>query len=83
LKDSKRDIVYGCLNCGHRHPEIKAEVGTVIYCKDCDKYEQIVHVSETGISTSECLERDELFQLLSEGRIKIVDNNDIEDQNRL
>jgi hypothetical protein len=75
--------VYGCLNCGHRHSEIKAEVGTVIYCKDCDKYEQIVHISETGISTSERLERDELFQLLSEGRIKIVDNNDIEDQNRL
>jgi transcription elongation factor Elf1 len=77
LRDSKRDKVYECLNCGHEHSETKAEVGSVLYCKDCDKYEQIVHISETGISTSERLEKDELIQLLSEGRLKIADNNDI------
>jgi DNA-directed RNA polymerase subunit RPC12/RpoP len=82
LKDSKRDIVYGCLNCGNQHPEIKAEVGTIIYCKYCDNYERIVHISETGISTSERLEKDELFQLLSEGRLKIVDYNDVKAQTR-
>jgi hypothetical protein len=81
LKDSKRDIIYGCLNCGNQHPEIKPEVGTILFCKCCDKYEQIVHVSETGISTSERLEKDE-FKLLSEGRLKIVDNNDMKHQNR-
>ena len=77
MVDSKKDIVYGCLNCGHQHSETKAEVGSILYCKDCDKYEQIVHISETGISTSERLEKDELFQLLSESRLKIVDINDI------
>jgi hypothetical protein len=69
--------VYECLNCGHQHSETKAEVGSILYCKDCDKFEQIVHISETGTSTSKRLEKDELFQLLSEGRLKIVDNNDI------
>ena len=77
MRDLKRDKVYECLNCGHQHSETKAEVGSVLYCKDCDKYEQIVHISETGISTSERLEKDELFQLLSDGRLKIADNNDI------
>lgn len=77
MRDSKRDKVYECLNCGHQHSETKAEVGSILYCKGCDKYEQIVHISETGISTSKRLEKDELFQLLSEGRLKIVDNNDI------
>lgn len=77
MRDSKRDKVYECLNCGHQHSETKAEVGSILYCKDCDKYEQIVHISEAGISTSKRLEKDELFQLLSEGRLKIVDNNDI------
>ena len=77
MRDSKRDKVYECLNCGHQHSETKAEVGSVLHCKDCDTYEQIVHISETGISTSERLEKDELFQLLSEGRLKIADNNDI------
>lgn len=77
MRDSNRDKVYECLNCGHQHSENKAEVGSILYCKDCDKYEQIVHISETGISTSKRLEKDELFQLLSEGRLKIVDNNDI------
>jgi predicted ATP-dependent serine protease len=77
LRYSKRDKVYECLNCGHQHSETKAEVGSILYCKDCDKYEQIVHISETGISTSERLEKDELFQLLSESRLKIVDINDI------
>lgn len=77
MRDSKRDKVYECLNCGHQHSETKAEVGSVLYCKDCDTYEQIVHISETGISTSERLEKDELFQLLSEGRLKIADNSDI------
>ena len=77
MRDSKRDQGYECLNCGHQHSETKAEVGSILYCKDCDKYEQIVHISETGISTSERLEKDELFQLLNEGRLKIVDNNDI------
>ncbi len=43
--------------------------------KDCDKYEQIVHISEGGISTFERLEKEELLQLLSEGRVKIIDNN--------
>jgi predicted ATP-dependent serine protease len=81
LIDSKKDKVYGCLNCGHKHSETNTEVGSILYCKDCDKYEQIVHISETGISTSERLEKDELFQLLSEGRLKIVDNNDIRNQN--
>jgi hypothetical protein len=81
LIDSKKDKVYGCLNCGHKHSESNTEVGSILYCKDCDKYEQIVHISETGISTSERLEKDELFQLLSEGRLKIVDNNDIRNQN--
>jgi transcription elongation factor Elf1 len=81
LVDSKRDKVYGCLNCGHQHSEIKAEVGSILYCKDCDKYEQIVRISETGISTSERLEKDELIELLSEGRLKIVDTNDIRNQN--
>ena len=81
MVDSKKDIVYGCLNCGHQHSETKAEVGSILYCKDCDKYEQIVHISETGISTSERLEKDELIELLSEGRLKIVDNNDIRNQN--
>jgi hypothetical protein len=75
LKESKRDITYGCLNCGHPHSGLKAEVGTVFYCKVCDKYEQIVHISEGGISTFERIEKEELFQLLSEGRVKIVDNN--------
>ena len=79
--DSKKDKVYGCLNCGHKHSETNTEVGSILYCKGCDKYEQIVHISETGISTSERLEKDELFQLLSEGRLKIVDNNDIRNQN--
>lgn len=77
MRDSKRDKVYECLNCGHQHSETKAEVGSILYCKDCDKYEQIVNISETGISTSKRLEKDELFQLLSEGRLKIADNNDI------
>jgi transcription elongation factor Elf1 len=77
LIDSKKDKVYGCLNCGHKHSETNTEVGSILYCKDCDKYEQIVHISETGISTSERLEKDELIELLSEGRLKIVDNNDI------
>jgi len=81
LRDSKKDKVYGCLNCGQKHSETNTEVGSILYCKDCDKYEQIVHISETGISTSERLEKDELFQLLSEGRLKIVDNNDIRNQN--
>jgi hypothetical protein len=77
LKESKRDMTYGCLNCGHPHSGLKAkaEVGTVFYFKVCDKYEQIVHISEGGISTFERLEKEELFQLLSEGRVKIVDNN--------
>ena len=79
LKDSKRDKVCGCLNCGHKHSEIKAQVGTVLYCKDCNKYEHIVHISEAGISTSERLEREELFQLLSEGRVRIVDDDDMKD----
>jgi hypothetical protein len=65
LKDSKRDVTYGCLNCGNQHPEIKAEVGTVVYCKGWDKYEQIVNISETGINTSERLEKGELFKLLT------------------
>ena len=77
MRDSKKDKVYGCLNCGHQHSETNTEVGSVLYCKDCDKYEQIVHISETGISTSKRLEKDDLIQLLSEGRLKIVDNNDI------
>ena len=79
MKDSKRDKVCGCLNCGHKHSEIKAQVGTVLYCKDCNKYEHIVHISEAGISTSERLEREELFQLLSEGRVRIVDDDDMKD----
>ena len=79
MKDSKRDKAYGCLNCGHQHSEIKARIGTVLYCKDCNKYEQIVHISEAGISTSERLEREELFQLLSEGKVRIVDDNDMKD----
>ena len=81
MRDSKKDKVYGCLNCGHQHSETNTEVGSILYCKDCDKYEQIVHISETGISTSERLEKHELFQLLNEGRLKIVDNNDIRNQN--
>ena len=79
MKDSKTDKASGCLNCGHQHSEIKAQVGTVLYCKDCNKYEQIVSISEAGISTSERLEREELFQLLSEGRLRIVDDNDMKD----
>jgi transcription initiation factor IIE alpha subunit len=80
LKESKRDVSYGCLNCGHPHSELKAEVGTLFYCKDCDKYEQIVHISEGGISTFEGLEKEELLQLLSEGRVKIVDNDGLRDE---
>ena len=75
MKDSNRDKAYGCLNCGHRYSEIMAQVGTILYCKVCHKYEQIVYVSESGISTAERLEKDELFELLSEGRIKLVDDN--------
>jgi len=58
-----------------------AQVGTILYCKVCHKYEQIVYVSESGISTSERLEKDELFELLSEGRIKLVDNDEIKTKN--
>jgi hypothetical protein len=82
LKDSNRDKAYGCLNCGHRYSEINAQVGTILYCKVCHKCEQIVYVSESGISTAERLEKDELFELLSEGRIKLVDdNNDVKSKN--
>jgi transcription elongation factor Elf1 len=82
LKDSNRDKAYGCLNCGHRYSEINAQVGTILYCKVCHKYEQIVYVSESGISTAERLEKDELIELLSEGRIKLVDdNNDLKSKN--
>ena len=75
MKDSNRDKAYGCLNCGHRYSEINAQVGTILYFKVCHKCEQIVYVSESGISTAERLEKDELFELLSEGRIKLVDDN--------
>jgi hypothetical protein len=39
-----------------------------------------VHISKGGISTFERLEKEELLQLLSEVRVKIIDNNGLRDE---
>ncbi len=80
LKDPKIGEPDGCLNYGHPYSRQRIEVGTVFYCKNCEKYEKIVHVSEAGINTSQSLEKEELFQLLSEEKLTEIDSDDIKDK---